>query len=77
MHLIPGACSGSKRLPVVGNLYYCCCAFYLTKTLESNWRQQLATTGGKTGGKKVLGGVAAGTGIAVLAANVLTWLWGV
>jgi hypothetical protein len=42
-----------------------------------NWRQQLATTGGKTGGKKVLGGVAAGTGIAVLAANVLTWLWGV
>jgi len=28
-------------------------------------------------GKKALAGVAAGTGIAVLAANVLTWLWGV
>jgi hypothetical protein len=48
------------------------------KLANDNWRRQLAaTTGGKTGGKKVLGGVAAGTGIAVLAANVLTWLWGV
>jgi type IV secretory pathway VirB2 component (pilin) len=32
---------------------------------------------GEPGGKKALAGVAAGTGIAVLAANVLTWLWGV
>jgi hypothetical protein len=26
---------------------------------------------------KTLAGVAAGTGIAVLATNVLTWLWGI
>ena len=32
---------------------------------------------GEPGAKKNLAGVAAGTGIAVLAANVLTWLWGV
>ena len=32
---------------------------------------------GEPGHKKALAGVAAGTGIAVLAANVLTWLWGV
>jgi type IV secretion system protein VirB2 len=32
---------------------------------------------GEPGGKKALAGVAAGTGIAVFAANVLTWLWGV
>lgn len=32
---------------------------------------------GEPGAKKALGGVAAGTGIAVLAVNVLTWLWGV
>lgn len=32
---------------------------------------------GEPGSKKALAGVAAGTGIAVLAANVLTWLWGV
>jgi len=32
---------------------------------------------GEPGGKKALAGVAAGTGIAVLVANVLTWLWGV
>ena len=32
---------------------------------------------GEPGGKKALAGVAAGTGIAVLAANVLTCLWGV
>jgi type IV secretion system protein VirB2 len=32
---------------------------------------------GEPGGKKALAGVAAGTGIAVLAANVLTWLWGI
>ena len=32
---------------------------------------------GEPGCKKALAGVAAGTGIAVLAANVLTWLWGV
>jgi type IV secretory pathway VirB2 component (pilin) len=31
---------------------------------------------GEPGAKKALAGVAAGTGIAVLAANVLTWLWG-
>lgn len=31
---------------------------------------------GEPGAKKTLAGVAAGTGIAVLAANVLTWLWG-
>src|SRR5580692_9065414 len=30
---------------------------------------------GEPGAKKTLAGVAAGTGIAVLAANVLTWLW--
>jgi type IV secretory pathway VirB2 component (pilin) len=32
---------------------------------------------GEPAAKKALAGVAAGTGIAVLAANVLTWLWGV
>ena len=32
---------------------------------------------GEPGTKKALAGVAAGTGIAVLATNVLTWLWGV
>ena len=32
---------------------------------------------GEPGAKKSLAGVAAGTGIAVLAVNVLTWLWGV
>ena len=32
---------------------------------------------GEPGAKKALAGVAAGTGIAVLAVNVLTWLWGV
>ncbi|MGH9401191.1 MAG: TrbC/VirB2 family protein [Terriglobia bacterium] len=32
---------------------------------------------GEPGAKKVLAGVAAGTGIAVLAVNVLSWLWGV
>jgi type IV secretory pathway VirB2 component (pilin) len=31
---------------------------------------------GDPGAKKTLGGVAAGTGIAVLAVNVLSWLWG-
>jgi type IV secretory pathway VirB2 component (pilin) len=32
---------------------------------------------GEPGAKKALAGVAAGTGIAVLATNVLTWLWGI
>ena len=32
---------------------------------------------GEPGAKKTLAGVAAGTGIAMLATNVLTWLWGV
>ncbi|SRR6266511_1868121 len=32
---------------------------------------------GEPGGKKALAGVAAGTGIAVLATNVLSWLWGI
>ena len=32
---------------------------------------------GEPGAKKAVAGVAAGTGIAVLAANVLSWLWGV
>ena len=32
---------------------------------------------GEPGAKKTLAGVAAGPGIAVLATNVLTWLWGV
>jgi len=32
---------------------------------------------GEAGAKKALAGVAAGTGIAVLAVNVLSWLWGV
>lgn len=32
---------------------------------------------GEPGAKKSLAGIAAGTGIAVLATNVLTWLWGV
>lgn len=32
---------------------------------------------GEPGAKKNLAGVAAGTGIAVLATNTLTWLWGV
>ena len=31
---------------------------------------------GEPGAKKALAGVAAGTGIAVMAANVLSWLWG-
>jgi type IV secretory pathway VirB2 component (pilin) len=31
---------------------------------------------GEPGAKRALAGVAAGSGIAVLAANVLTWLWG-
>ena len=31
---------------------------------------------GEPGAKKALAGVAAGTGIAVLATNILTWLWG-
>ncbi len=31
---------------------------------------------GEPGAKKNLAGVAAGTGIAVMATNVLTWLWG-
>jgi type IV secretory pathway VirB2 component (pilin) len=32
---------------------------------------------GEPGAKKALAGVAAGTGITVLAVNVLSWLWGV
>ena len=32
---------------------------------------------GEPGAKKTLAGVAAGTGIAVLATNVLAWLWGI
>ena len=32
---------------------------------------------GEPGSKKMLAGVAAGTGIAVLATNVLSWLWGI
>ena len=32
---------------------------------------------GEPGATKALAGVAAGTGIAVLAVNVLSWLWGV
>lgn len=32
---------------------------------------------GEPGAKRTLAGVAAGTGIAVLAVNVLSWLWGV
>jgi type IV secretory pathway VirB2 component (pilin) len=32
---------------------------------------------GEPGAKKTLAGVAAGSGIAVMAVNVLTWLWGV
>jgi len=32
---------------------------------------------GEPGAKKALAGVAAGTGVAVMAVNVLTWLWGV
>ena len=32
---------------------------------------------GEPGANKALAGVAAGTGIAVLAVNVLSWLWGV
>jgi type IV secretion system protein VirB2 len=32
---------------------------------------------GEPGAKKALAGVAAGTGIAVLPVNVLSWLWGV
>jgi type IV secretion system protein VirB2 len=32
---------------------------------------------GEPGAKKALGGIAAGTGIAVLATNVLSWLWGI
>jgi type IV secretory pathway VirB2 component (pilin) len=32
---------------------------------------------GEPGAKKALAGVAAATGIAVLAVNVLSWLWGV
>ena len=32
---------------------------------------------GEPGSKKTLAGVAAGTGIAVMAVNVLSWLWGI
>lgn len=32
---------------------------------------------GEPGAKRSLAGIVAGTGIAVLAANVLSWLWGV
>jgi type IV secretory pathway VirB2 component (pilin) len=32
---------------------------------------------GEPGAKRALAGVAAGTGIAVMAVNVLSWLWGV
>jgi type IV secretion system protein VirB2 len=32
---------------------------------------------GEPGSKRNLAGIAAGTGIAVLAANVLSWLWGI
>jgi type IV secretory pathway VirB2 component (pilin) len=32
---------------------------------------------GDPGAKRNLAGIAAGTGIAVLATNVLTWLWGI
>src|SRR6185437_16877245 len=32
---------------------------------------------GEPGSKRALAGVAAGTGIAVLAVNVLSWLWGI
>jgi type IV secretion system protein VirB2 len=32
---------------------------------------------GEPGAKKALGGIAAGTGIAVMAVNVLSWLWGI
>ena len=32
---------------------------------------------GEPGAKKTFAGVAAGTGIAVLAVNVLNWLWGI
>ena len=31
---------------------------------------------GEPGAKKTLAGVAAGTGIAVMATNILNWLWG-
>ena len=31
---------------------------------------------GEPGAKKTLAGVAAGTGIAVMAVNILSWLWG-
>ena len=32
---------------------------------------------GSPGAKRTLAGVAAGTGIAVLATNILAWLWGI
>lgn len=32
---------------------------------------------GEPGSKRVLAGVVAGTGIAVLATNILSWLWGI
>ena len=32
---------------------------------------------GEPGAKKALAGIATGTGIAVMAVNVLSWLWGV
>jgi type IV secretory pathway VirB2 component (pilin) len=32
---------------------------------------------GEPGAKRMLAGVAAGTGVAVLATNVLSWLWGI
>ncbi len=32
---------------------------------------------GEPGSKKTLAGVAAGTGIAVMAVNILNWLWGI
>jgi type IV secretory pathway VirB2 component (pilin) len=32
---------------------------------------------GESGSKRALAGVVAGTGIAVMAVNVLNWLWGI
>jgi hypothetical protein len=48
-----------------------------TATPASRLLNRLKPPTGEPGAKKALAGVAAGTGIAVLAVNVLSWLLGV
>ena len=47
------------------------------RQLDRDRDRRLRFAHGEPGAKKTLAGVAAGTGIAVLATNVLSWLWGI